>query len=162
MSKEDLIHIKKHNGDDISHYKIYFNEHVKQYKHMFKCAVCDTNIECNCWDDLDTAIGDIDRMSIFCNRHWLESEFADCFPEMCELVDRIAGTNTKRIADIYEMVQCGELYPKATCEYMEQRESELRQQAVDILKTLTDKQVDKITSEMDCDCDDFSGHSCGM
>lgn len=160
MVSNNLVLVKEYEGDDISHMKIYLDMKTKQYKHMYRCPECDKKIQGICWDKLDKAIEDIESMTFFCNRHWFENEFKDSFPEMCEMVDEIAQTKTKYIADRYEMVQSGELYPKATLEYRCQREGELRNEAVSVLKTLTDEQIDKIASEMDCCFDDFSGEVC--
>lgn len=161
-----LIKIKQYIDEDkeylnIENYKIYYDSISGEYKCNFKCPTCNKSLGCFCFESIENAIYSIDEgCSFYCNRHWLELEFEDSFPEMCGMVDELTGINTTKLGDIFNGYMYNEICPSADLRYKAERMDEIIKSAMELIKSLTDDQVSAVTDKMECGFDDFSGSVC--
>lgn len=149
--------VEEHDGYDISYLKIYQSEDG-QYKKRFKCQECGIKVgECFCWDDLENAMIDVEETRFLCSRHYVEEIYTDYPDVYSQYIDEVCGTKLDekiRIINSYDLDDDeNKELAKKTCKVYEE--------CYDIVRNLTDEEIEKIYNLMTENGDwEFSGSCC--
>lgn len=157
----NVVRVTEYDGEDITGMKIYQDTETKQYKHRLTCKTCGVALSCVCYDNLSDAFDECDgRVVVYCDRHLILTIYGD--EQMEEMIDDLCGTDLLSRIKSIEMIERGETYPDATNRYKSERVDELITECDNIVRNLTDAQIDAVMKEIDHDFDDLDGHSCDV
>ena len=147
--------ITDHNGEDISHLKIYYDEKTEQFQKRIRCKTCDVVLaNCMCYNNLDDAVAG--NTQSYCNRHYIEEVWYD--EELYNLIDSLFDVGLCKYVSLIWSISNGDF--AITEESTGLIDEGLWCKCHKMVADLTDEQISKLMSEIDIDCDEVDGWIC--